>query len=130
MACCSARLDNWTINNKKDRGYYSTVFFILITSYEFPNSQRHYPTKGIFMSDSAPKIIFNPDGNGEGDACIPNISPAERKKRMDFGILQLVITFGILAAMLYFGADKLWRLPLFAMFSSGAVSIFQALDKT
>ncbi|MEY2817827.1 MAG: hypothetical protein ACKOBL_08265 [Chloroflexota bacterium] len=82
------------------------------------------------MSDSAPKIIFNPDGNGEGDACIPNISPAERKKRMDFGILQLVITFGILAAMLYFGADKLWRLPLFAMFSSGAVSIFQALDKT
>jgi hypothetical protein len=82
------------------------------------------------MSDSAPKIIFNPDGNGAGDACIPNISPAERKKRMDFGILQLVITFGILAAMLYFGADKLWRLPLFAMFSSGAVSIFQALDKT
>ncbi|MBK6791867.1 MAG: hypothetical protein IPG80_04860 [Anaerolineales bacterium] len=49
---------------------------------------------------------------------------------MDFGILQLVITFGILAAMLYFGADKLWRLPLFAMFSAGAVSIFQALDKT
>ncbi|MCB0103113.1 MAG: hypothetical protein H6635_16305 [Anaerolineales bacterium] len=82
------------------------------------------------MSEQPPKIIFNPDGNGAGDACVPNISPAERKKRMDFGILQLVIAFGILAAMLYFGVDKFWRLPLFAMFSAGAVSIFQALDKT
>ena len=82
------------------------------------------------FSDSTHKITLNPDGNESADACIPNISPAERKKRMRFGILQLVITFGILAAMLAFGADKFWRLPLFAMFSSGAVSIFQALDKT
>lgn len=82
------------------------------------------------MNESAPKIVFNPEGNGKGDACIPNISPAERKKRMRFGIIQVVITFIIFAAMLTFGADKLWRLPLFAMFSSGAVSIFQALDKT
>ena len=82
------------------------------------------------FSDSPPKIVFNPDGNESADACIPNISPDERQKRMRFGILQLVITFGILAAMLAFGADKLWRLPLFAMFSAGAVSIFQALDKT
>lgn len=85
------------------------------------------------MTDSSPtpkKIVFNPEGNEPVDACVPNISPAERKKRMDFGIFQLVITFGILAAMLTFGADKLWRLPLFAMFSAGSVSIFQALDKT
>ena len=82
------------------------------------------------MSEPTPKIIFNPEGNGAGDACVPNISPVERKKRMNFGILQLVITFGIFAAMLTFGADRLWRLPLFALFSAGAVSIFQALDKT
>ena len=82
------------------------------------------------MSEPTPKIVFNPEGNSTGDACIPNISPAERKKRMRFGIIQLAITFIIFAAMLVFGADKLWRLPLFAMFSSGAVSIFQALDKT
>ena len=82
------------------------------------------------MSEPTPKIIFNPDGEGTGDACIPNISPAERKKRMDFGILQLVIAFGVFAAMLYFGADKLWRLPLYFMFAGGATSIFQALDKT
>lgn len=98
--------------------------------YEFQGLGCHYLTKGICMSEPTPKIVFNPEGNSTGDACVPNISPAERKKRMDFGILQLVVTFGILAAMLYFGADKLWRLPLFAMFSSGAVSIFQALDKT
>lgn len=82
------------------------------------------------MTESSPKIVFNPEGDGTGDACIPNISPAERKKRMNIGILQLVITFGILAAMLAFGTDKLWRLLLFAMFSAGAVTIFQALDKT
>ena len=82
------------------------------------------------MSEPTSKIVFNPEGSGTGDACIPNISPAERKKRMNFGILQLAITFGILAIMLVFGADKLWRLPLFALFSAGAVSIFQALDKT
>ncbi len=82
------------------------------------------------MSGPTPKIIFNPEGDSTGDICIPNISPAERKKRMNFGIFQLVITFGIFATMLTFGVDKLWRLPLYFMFSGGAVSIFQALDKT
>jgi len=81
------------------------------------------------MSES-PKIVFNPEGNEPIDACIPNISPIERQKRMNFGIIQLVITFAILAAMLYLGVDKFWRLPLFFLFSAGAVSIFQALDKT
>ncbi|GAB1471597.1 hypothetical protein MASR2M66_24750 [Chloroflexota bacterium] len=84
------------------------------------------------MTDSSPnpKIIFNPQGNEPTDACIPNISPAERQKRMYFGILQLAISFLILAAMLIIGVDKLWRLPLFFLFAGGAVSIFQALDKT
>lgn len=82
------------------------------------------------FSDSTPKIVFNPEGNEPANVCIPNISPAERQKRMRFGIIQLAITFTIFAAMLYFGADKLWRLSLFALFSAGAVSIFQALDKT
>jgi hypothetical protein len=82
------------------------------------------------FSDPTPKIVFHPEGNEPADACVPNISPAERKKRMRFGIIQLAITFIIFAAMLAFGTDKLWRLPLFAMFSAGAVSIFQALDKT
>lgn len=82
------------------------------------------------FSDSPPKIVFNPEGNESADVCIPNISPAERKKRKQFGIMQIVFGIIILAALLLFDADKLWRLPLFAIFSAGAVSIFQALDKT
>ncbi|GJQ36811.1 MAG: hypothetical protein JETCAE01_28210 [Anaerolineaceae bacterium] len=82
------------------------------------------------MSESSPKIVFNPEGNGTGDACIPNISPIERQKRLHFGIIQVVITTIILAALLYFGADKYWRLPLFALYSAGTVSMFQAFDKT
>ncbi|MBI2331141.1 MAG: hypothetical protein HYU84_03035 [Chloroflexi bacterium] len=82
------------------------------------------------FSDSPKKVTFNPEGNESADACIPNISPAERQKRMRFGIIQLAITFIILAVLLLLGADKLWRLPLFALFSAGTVSIFQAFDKT
>lgn len=82
------------------------------------------------MSEPTPKIVFNPEGNGAGDACIPNINPIERKKRLRFGIVQVVVTTLILAAMLAFGVDKLWRLPLFALYSAGTVSMFQAFDKT
>ncbi len=82
------------------------------------------------FSDPPFKIVFNPEGNEPADVCIPNISPKERQKRMRFGIIQLAATFIILAILLLVGADKLWRSPLFALFSAGAVSIFQALDKT
>ena len=82
------------------------------------------------MSEPTSKIVFNPEGSGTGDACIPNISPIERKKRLRFGVVQVVVTTLILAAMLAFGVDKLWRLPLFALYSAGTVSMFQAFDKT
>ena len=82
------------------------------------------------FSDSAPKITLNPDGNGSADVCIANISPAERKKRMQFGVMQFVFGVVVLAVLLLLGADKAWRLPLFFLFSAGASSIFQALDKT
>ncbi len=88
-----------------------------------------HPMQARF-SESHHKIVFNPEGNEPADACIPNISPRERRKRMRFGIAQLAITSVILLAMLLFGADKLWRLPLFALYSAGTVSIFQAFDKT
>ena len=65
-----------------------------------------------------------------GEVCIANISPLERRKRLRFGIQQLVITLVALAVVIVLGASPLWRLPLFFMFSAGAVSCFQALDKT
>lgn len=82
------------------------------------------------FSDPTPGIVLDPQGNEPTDVCIPNISPRERKKRKNFGIMLIVLGITILAAMLLFGADKLWRLPLFLLFTSGATSIFQALDKT
>ncbi len=65
-----------------------------------------------------------------GEVCIANISPKERQKRMQFGIMQIVFGIVILTVLLLLGADNAWRLPLFFMFAAGASSIFQALDKT
>jgi hypothetical protein len=69
-------------------------------------------------------------GEEIGEVCIANISPLERRKRLRFGIQQLVITLVALAVLIVLGASPLWRLPLFFMFSAGAVSCFQAFDKT
>lgn len=82
------------------------------------------------FSDSTPKIILNPEGNEPADVCIANISPKERQKRMQFGIMQIVFGIIILTILLLLGADNAWRLPLFFIFAAGASSIFQALDKT
>lgn len=82
------------------------------------------------FSDSTPKITLNPEGNEPADVCIANISPKERQKRMQFGIMQIVFGIIILTILLLLGADNAWRLPLFFIFAAGASSIFQALDKT
>ena len=65
-----------------------------------------------------------------GEVCIANISPLERKKRLKFGIQQFIITLVTLAVLIIAGADPLWRLLLFFLFSAATVSCFQALDKT
>lgn len=65
-----------------------------------------------------------------GEVCIANISPAERKKRMQFGIQQLVITLVILVALMAFGVNHFWRLPLLLLFWAAATGYFQAKDKT
>lgn len=67
---------------------------------------------------------------GSYDVCIANISPKERRKRLNFGILQFVVGLVLLAVLLGTGADKAWRLSLFAIFASAAVSAFQSYDKT
>lgn len=64
------------------------------------------------------------------EVCIANISPAERRKRLNFGIIQFVITLVILGVFLITGADKLWRLILFLPFAAAATGYFQARDKT
>ncbi len=67
---------------------------------------------------------------GSYDVCIANISPKERKKRLNFGIIQFIFGFVVLAVLLLVDVDKVWRLPLFIVFASAAVSCFQSYDKT
>lgn len=65
-----------------------------------------------------------------GEACIANISPLERQKRLKFGIQQFVTTLVILGVMIALGVNHLWRLPLLFMFWPAAIGYFQARDKT
>ena len=65
-----------------------------------------------------------------GEVCIANISPAERRIRMRFGIKQLVISIILLVALMAFGVNPFWRLLLFFPFAAAATGYFQAKDKT
>jgi hypothetical protein len=67
---------------------------------------------------------------GVGEVCIANISPAERQKRMRFGILTFIVTLVILGILIALHANPLWRLPLLFLFWSSASGYFQAKDKT
>lgn len=65
-----------------------------------------------------------------GEACIANISPLERQKRMRFGIVQFAISLVILAVLVILNVNPLWRFPLLLMFTAAATGYFQAKDKT
>jgi hypothetical protein len=77
---------------------------------------------------------FNTNSSSQHDkveeACIANISPLERQKRLRFGITQFIISLVVLSVLIAFGADRLWRLPLLFLFWASAVGYFQARDKT
>ncbi len=78
--------------------------------------------------DLASSTIEEDEGNYQ--VCLANISPAERRKRLRFGIIQFVISLVILGAMLYFDVHKLWRLTLVLPFGAAAAGFFQWRDKT
>ena len=65
-----------------------------------------------------------------GEVCIANISPFERKIRLQFAVRQFVTTLIILGAMIDLHLNPLWRLLLFFLFSASTVSYIQARDKT
>jgi hypothetical protein len=65
-----------------------------------------------------------------GSACIPNIGPKERWKRMLSGITTLIIAV-LFGMFLIFNAWAWWtRFILFLPLFSGFVGIFQAREKT
>jgi hypothetical protein len=71
-----------------------------------------------------------PGGSAVGDVCIPNISTAERRKRLMSGVVILLIGLVILGALMAFGASRWWRLILFPLFAGAGSGFFQWRDKT
>jgi hypothetical protein len=65
-----------------------------------------------------------------GDACLPNISPQERRKRLSFGVVAFVITLGILGILLTTGTNRWWRIALLPLFMGATSGFFQWRDKT
>jgi hypothetical protein len=65
-----------------------------------------------------------------GEVCIPNISTAERRKRLTFGLVTFAISLAVLAVLIATGANRLWRLPLLLLFWGAATGYFQWRDKT
>ena len=65
-----------------------------------------------------------------GAVCIPNISTAERRKRLTFGIVAFAISLALLAVLMTTGTSRLWRLPLLLLFWAASSGYFQWRDKT
>ncbi len=64
------------------------------------------------------------------EACIPNISTQERRKRLTFGVVAFVVTLVVLVGLMTIGASRWWRLLLLPLFMGAATGYFQWSDKT
>jgi hypothetical protein len=83
--------------------------------------------------ESAIPVVPNPKGlksSESGDVCIANIDTAGRRRRLRFGIVQLVFAIAVLVVLMAIGVDRLWRLPLLLLFWAAAIGFFQWHDKT
>jgi hypothetical protein len=66
----------------------------------------------------------------EETACIANIGPRERRKRMGFGVVFWLISAALAAYLFASGASRWWRLILFLPLAFGAAGFFQARAST
>jgi hypothetical protein len=89
-----------------------------------PGSDQN-PAEPSVQDPSSPEVSWP-----SGEVCVPNISPAERRKRLNSGVVALVIGLAILTVLVLTGVDRWWRLPLFLFFASAASGFFQWRDKT
>jgi hypothetical protein len=65
-----------------------------------------------------------------GEVCIANISPVERRKRLVFGVIPLIVGLAVMAALMATGAGRWWRLALLPLFWAAAIGFFQWRDQT
>ena len=64
------------------------------------------------------------------EACIANISPAERRKRLVAGAIPFVFGLVILAVLVGLGVNRWWRLVLLPVYWASTIGYFQWRDKT
>jgi hypothetical protein len=62
-----------------------------------------------------------------GEVCIPNISTAERRKRLASGVVMFIISLVILAALMALGASRWWRLLVMFIISLVILAALMAL---
>jgi hypothetical protein len=67
---------------------------------------------------------------GWSTACIPNIGPKERRKRLVSGLVLLATTVLTAAVVIAGSIPRGWRLLLFLPLWAAALGIFQAWDST
>jgi len=86
---------------------------------------------GVLSQDPKPgSFSRNDHAHDNEEACIANISPRERLKRLIGGVIPFVIALVILTWQISTDVDRRWRLPLFILFVSAASGFFQWRDKT
>lgn len=66
----------------------------------------------------------------EPTACIANIGPRGRLRRMRLGVAMLALGAGLVAALVASDAHRAWRLLGFVPFWAGALGVMQAREKT
>jgi len=65
-----------------------------------------------------------------GTASVPNISSAERRKRLMGGVVMFVVGLLILLASAVSAVSRWWRLALFPLFTGAATGYFQWREHT
>jgi hypothetical protein len=63
-------------------------------------------------------------------ACVPNIGPRERARRVGVGVVSLGVGLLLAALLIATGVGRPWRLVVFGPIWVGAVGLFQAREKT
>jgi len=85
---------------------------------------------GVLTQGSKSEAFKPNDHEHDEDACVPNISPRERLKRLIGGVIPFAFALAILTWQISTNVDRLWRLPLSILFVSATSGFFQWRDKT